>query len=95
MADKDDDLQDTVSAMADRLGLKGKERQQYVHEHMTRSGYRAVPTYVLDDRDDDDDEDDSGGFFKSSRRDHGDRDDSDRPRRGRRRPSRDGDDWYS
>ena len=98
VSDKDDDLQDSVTAMADRMGLKGKERQNYIHEHMTRGGYRAVPTYVLDDRDDEDDEEDSGGFFRSSRRDR-DRDDSDRPSRRssgeRRRGSRSGDDWYS
>jgi hypothetical protein len=98
VSDKDDDLQDTVSAMADRLGLKGKERQGYIHEHMTRSGYRAVPTYVLDDQDDEDDEEDSGGFFRGSSRRDRDRDDSDRPRRSsgeRRRGPRSGDDWYS
>jgi hypothetical protein len=80
--------------MADRLGLKGKERQGYIHEHMTRSGYRAVPTYVLDERDDEEDDEEPSGFFGGRRRDR-DRDrDSDRPSERKRR-SRSGDDWYS
>jgi hypothetical protein len=66
MADKDDDLLDSVTAMAERLGLKGKERTTYIHEHMTRSGYRAVPQYVK--ADDDDDDDGGSGFFGSGRK---------------------------
>jgi hypothetical protein len=88
MADKDDDLLDTVNAMADRMGLEGKERRTYVHEHMTRGGYRAVPTYVKGT--DDDDDDDSSTFFGSKRK----RKDSDRDSDRRRRSSRDDDDWY-
>lgn len=65
MADKDDDFHETVSAMAERLGLKGDDRRKYVHEHMTRGGYRMEPTYVPND---DDDDDDSSGFFGSSGR---------------------------
>lgn len=56
--EKDDaDDFDTVSGMADRLKLKkgSRERQRYVHDHMTGLGYRMVPSYVKDDDDDDDD----------------------------------------
>jgi hypothetical protein len=83
----DDDLYDTVSAMADRLKLKGKERGTYIHEHMTRSGYRAVPNYVKAD-DDDDDDDGGSGFFGGSRRRSGSSSGS-RSRRSRD----DDDDW--
>jgi hypothetical protein len=94
MADKDDDLLESVTAMADRLKLKGKERSQYIHEHMTRSGYRAIPTYVKDNNDDDDDE--STGFFGGKRRSRSrsDDDDDDRDRSSSRRRRRDNDDWY-
>jgi len=90
VADKDDDdLFESVSGMADRLGLKGSERRTYIHEHMTRGGYRAVPNYVKAD-DDDDDDDKGSGFFDRKRRS---RDDD---RGGRRRRSRDDDDdWYN
>ena len=86
MADKDDDdLYDSVSNMADRLKLKGGERSKYIHEHMTRGGYKAVPNYVKAD-DDDDDDDSSSPFFGSRR---GNRSGS---RRSRRRDD-DDDDW--
>lgn len=89
----EDDLQEQVEAMADRLGLKGRDRTRYVHEHMTRGGYRAVPQYV---RGDDDDDDDDDAFFGRSRRRR--TRDSDDDSRGRSRRSRsrdnDGDDWY-
>lgn len=69
MADKDDDLFDNVNSMADRLKLKGQERTKYVHDHMTRGGYRAVPQYVpADDGDDDDDDSDDTPFFSRKRR---------------------------
>jgi hypothetical protein len=101
MADQDDDLHDSVTAMADRLGLKGNDRRRYVHEHMTRSGYRMEPTYVPDTDTDDDDDDDGSPFFgksrsRSSSRSRGRDDDDDRghrsPRRGRNRSD---DNWYS
>jgi hypothetical protein len=88
MADKDDDLYEAVSAMADRIGLKGGEKQKYVHDHMTRGGYKAVPQYVPADDADDDDDDDDKPFF---RRQRGRRDSS---RDRSRRRSRDDDDWY-
>jgi hypothetical protein len=69
MASRNDKSEDddyaSVSAMADRLKLKGKDRTKYIHDHMTGFGYRMVPSYV---RADDDDDDDNGGrFFGRSR----------------------------
>jgi hypothetical protein len=96
VADQDDDtMYDDVSAMADRLRLKGRERERYIHEHMTRSGYRAVPNYVLDEEGDEDEEGE-GGFFGGGRRRPRERRDREggRPRPSRR-GSRDDDDWYS
>lgn len=91
MVDKEDDsLFDDVSSMADRIGLKGQDRQRYIHEHMTRSGYRAVPNYVRDEGEDEEGEEDSG-FFGSRRRSNRDRD-TDGGRSERRR--RGSDDWY-
>jgi S-adenosylmethionine:tRNA-ribosyltransferase-isomerase (queuine synthetase) len=87
MSDKDDDLLDSVNAMADRLKLKGKERTTYVHEHMTRSGYRAVPNYVKSE--DDDDDDDGGSTFFGKRSGSGSGSGS---RRSRSRRD-DDDDW--
>lgn len=98
MADKDDGLLDRVTEIADDLELTGRERRAYIHEHMTRKGYKAVPQYVRGDSEDDDD--DSGGFFGPSgkRRNSRDDDDDDRPSRRRRpasRSSRRSDDWYN
>jgi hypothetical protein len=90
----DDDLYDSVAAMADRLGLSGKERAQYVHEHMTRGGYKAVPNYVKADKDDEDD-DHGSGFFGSSRSRRRSGGDSSRSRSRSRRSEGDGDDWYN
>jgi hypothetical protein len=91
MADKDDDdLYDTVSGMADRLKLKGEERGRYIHEHMTRSGYKAVPNYVK--ADDDDDDDDSGSSFFGSKRKSSSSGNGSRSRRSRSRDN-DDDDW--
>ena len=89
--DDDDDLIGTVSGMADRLKLSGKERQTYIHEHMTRSGYRMEPTYVPGGDDDDDDDRSAGGFFSSgSRSSSRNRSRSSSRNRGR---TRDDDDW--
>ena len=83
--DKEDDLYESVSRMAERLGLKGSEKGKYIHEHMTRGGYKAVPNYVLAD-DGDDDDDKGSGFFGGGGRS-----------RSRQRRNRDDDDdsWYS
>jgi hypothetical protein len=79
VADKDDDLHDVVSGLADRYKLKGKDRDKFIHEHMTAGGYRAVPNYVPADKDDDDD--DSGprwvGRSRRSRSRRRDDDDDD------------------
>ena len=85
--DKEDDLYETVSKMAERLGLKGSEKGKYIHEHMTRGGYKAVPNYVLAN-DDDDDDDKGSGFFGGS---------GGRGRSCQRGRSRDDDEdsWYS
>jgi hypothetical protein len=60
--DENDDYV-SVSRMADRLKLKGRERSKYIHDHMTGFGYRMVPSYV---RDDDEDSGESR-FFGGSR----------------------------
>jgi hypothetical protein len=90
MADKDDDLYDAVNSMADRLKLTGSDRTKYVHDHMTRGGYKAVPQYVPRDDKDDDEGDDDTPFFSRRRRS--------RPAQSsasRRRRDEDDDDWYS
>jgi hypothetical protein len=61
----DDDFFDTVSRMAERLGLTDDDRQRYVHEHMTRGGYRMVPNYV---KDDDDGGEEGSDFFGNKKR---------------------------
>lgn len=95
MSDKDDDdLFDSVSAMAERIGLKGSEKTRYVHEHMTRGGYRAVPSYVRAE-DEDEDEDDSGTFFGGKRRRPvRDQESGGRGTGTRRRRANDDEDWY-
>lgn len=40
--DEEDDLYDSVVAMADRMKLQGKERQAYIHDHMLQGGYEPV-----------------------------------------------------
>ncbi len=40
--DEEDDLYDSVSAMADRMGLKGEKRSTYIDDHMTQGGYQRV-----------------------------------------------------
>jgi hypothetical protein len=87
MADDDtDDLFEQVGAMAKRIGLKegSSDYQKYVHDHMTRGGYKAVPTYVPANDDDDDDDADDTPFFNRKRR---------KPRGGANRQRRDDDDW--
>lgn len=90
-----DDLLEQVTAMADRMGLEGRDRRDYIHEHMTRSGYRAEPTYVREEQDDSDRDDSKGsGFFRKQGgdRDRGRGSRSDRGSRDRDRGS--GKDWY-
>jgi hypothetical protein len=59
----DDDLFDVVSDMADRIGMKGRERRDYIDEHMRRAGYRPVQTRESYARQEGEDNDDGGGFF--------------------------------
>lgn len=50
-----------IDDLADTLNLEGDERSKYVHEHMTRAGYKATVSYV--DGDDENDDGDNGSFF--------------------------------
>lgn len=64
-----------VQAQAKRLGLTGKDREEYIHKHMTGFGYKARRTYVVPD---DSDSRRGGGFFgrgSSDSDDDGDDDD--------------------
>lgn len=67
----EDDLQEQVEKLADRLKLKGTKRQKYIHDHMLQGGYRAEPKYVRDSED----EEDSGGIFGRRRKSRDDDDD--------------------
>jgi hypothetical protein len=40
--EEEDDLFDSVSAMADRMGLKGEKRATYIDDHMMQGGYQRV-----------------------------------------------------
>lgn len=66
---------DRISATADRLKLKGRDRTKYIHDHMTGFGYRMVPSYVHPD--DEDDDDGGSPFFRRSSRRRGNHDDDD------------------
>lgn len=55
------DLAD-VTARAKRLGLKGRDKEEYIHKHMTGYGYRARRTYVLPE---DSESSRRSGFFGS------------------------------
>ena len=50
----------SISGMADRMGLKGEDRNRYVHQHMTRLGHKPQTRYVPggDDKDESDGSDD-------------------------------------
>lgn len=93
MADNDDNLMNQVSEMADRLGLTGRDREEYMIRHARGLGFRVVPNFVRDD----DDQDSGGGFFGGSRNRDRDRDrDGNRDRdrgRGNRDRDRDGG-WF-
>lgn len=54
----DDDLK-SVTAMAKRLKLEGRELEMYIHRHMTGLGHVARRTYVPADKN----TSKSGGFF--------------------------------
>jgi hypothetical protein len=42
---KESTLFDRVNAMAEELGLKDDERLSYIDQHMTKAGWKRVPTY--------------------------------------------------
>jgi hypothetical protein len=71
--DKDEATVDmeSVTKAAERLGLKGKDRAEYIHKHMTGFGYKSKRTYFRDEEN----EKRGGGFFRSSRDDDDDDDD--------------------
>lgn len=96
MSDEDDGDFGTVSAMADRLKLTGRERDKYIHSHMTGLGYKMQPSYIRAEEGDDDDDDDDRFFGRRSRpnRESGDDDRRGRSRGDRGGRSRGGDDWY-
>lgn len=58
----EDDLFDTVSAMADRMGLKGDKRSTYIDDHMLQGGYARVQSResYAKVRQEEDDQGDSG-----------------------------------
>ena len=94
MADNDDDFFDAVQSMADRLGLEGEDRAKYVHEHMTRGGYDAVPQYVK--RQPDPEEEGSGKWSPFGARRQGGAGESGGQQRPRSRASQsDGERWYT
>ena len=76
--DKDEGNEDfdSVSRMADRLKLKkgSRERERYIHDHMTGLGYKMTPSYVRPD-DEDDDDDGGRGRFRFRGRSRGGEDD--------------------
>ncbi len=87
--DEEDDLFDTVTAMADRMGLKGDKRATYIHDHMTQGGYQQVQTresYTRIRQEEDDGQQSDGnrwgfgagrgGSRRTSGRQGGDNDDS-------------------
>jgi len=63
---------ETVVANAKRLKLTGRDRDDYIHKHMTGYGYKSRRTYFQPEED----ESSGGGFFGNrSRRDRDDEDD--------------------
>jgi hypothetical protein len=86
--EEEDDLFDTVSAMADRMGLKGDKRSTYIDDHMLQGGYDRVQSresYAKAAREEDDGQSDGnrwgfgggrGGGGRRSRGGSRDEDDS-------------------
>jgi hypothetical protein len=50
MTDDNDTDKDfaSITGMAKRLGLAGEEATKYVHDHMTKLGYKSRRTYFRD-----------------------------------------------
>jgi hypothetical protein len=59
--DEDDGLFDQVVGLADRLGLSGDKRSNYIDDHMTEAGYTRVQTRDSYQRVKESDEDEDGG----------------------------------
>lgn len=75
MADEteaDKDLK-SVTAMAKRLKLTGRDATEYIHEHMSKLGYRSKRSYFSPD--DKGSRRSGSGFFGGSGRDDDDDDD--------------------
>lgn len=60
--EEEDGLFDEVVRLADRLGLKGDKRSNYIDDHMTEAGYERVQTRdsYIRVREQDEDEDGTG-----------------------------------
>lgn len=62
--DEDEDSTfDEVSAMADRLGLKGPKKQAYIDDHMQGLGYEPVQTRETYRRVQQAEEEEGGGSY--------------------------------
>jgi hypothetical protein len=57
----DDNLYDDVVRMADRMGLKGPKRQEYIHDHMLQGGYEPVQSREAYAKIQQEEADDGGG----------------------------------
>jgi len=57
---EDEDIFGNVSRMADRLGLKGEKRANYIDDHMVQLGYERVQTRESYARPQEPDGDDGG-----------------------------------
>jgi hypothetical protein len=68
--DDEDDTFERVSDLAERLGLKGKDRDRYIHNHMEDMGYARVTSKesYQKKRDDDDDKEGRNDRYLSRRR---------------------------
>lgn len=89
--DDEDDLFEHVAAMADRMGLEGEKRENYIDDHMIQGGYARVQTRESYARVQENADEDAEGERprRSWFSDSGDRDrDRDRGRGGRRPPIR-------
>jgi len=53
----------SVTAMADRMGLTGEDRDRYIHQHMTKLGYAAERRYKLKEDEKNKNKNDEDSFF--------------------------------
>lgn len=61
--EEQDDLFDSLAGLADRIGLKGRERSGFIDTGMTRAGYRRVQSRDMYQREQDEEDEQSGGGF--------------------------------